>query len=98
MRLSDLEIAQGMQGMDGWVLAQDKSFIQKEWDFDSFPTAMAFFASVGKLAEEADHHPECLSSHTQMRIRLWTHDAKGLTKKDFQLAQQIDDLGKQSSI
>jgi 4a-hydroxytetrahydrobiopterin dehydratase len=93
MRLSDLEVTQGMLGLNGWTLAQDKSCIQKEWVFDRFSTALAFFMSVGKLAEEANHHPECLSSYTRMRIRLWTHDANGLTSKDFELAQHIDGLG-----
>ena len=90
MLMNSADIAHEMTSLDGWSLDQDKPCIHKEWVFDSFPTAMAFFAAVGVLAESADHHPECLSSFTHFRIRLWTHDAQGLTMKDFQLARQID--------
>jgi pterin-4a-carbinolamine dehydratase len=44
------------------------------------------------LANDQDHHPEVWSCQTQMRIRLWTHDAGGLTDKDIRLAMAIDQL------
>jgi 4a-hydroxytetrahydrobiopterin dehydratase len=92
MLMNSADIANEMTSLDGWSLDQDLPCIHKAWVFDSFPTAMAFFAAVGGLAESADHHPECLSSFTHFRIRLWTHDAKGLTMKDFELARRIDKL------
>jgi 4a-hydroxytetrahydrobiopterin dehydratase len=72
----------------------DTAHIRKEWVFDSFQTAMRFIVQVGELAEAADHHPELLSVYTKIVIRLSTHDAKGLTHKDFDLARQIDGLTK----
>jgi 4a-hydroxytetrahydrobiopterin dehydratase len=47
---------------------------------------------VAMLADQQDHHPECLSLYTHIRIRLWTHDAGGLTHKDMTLAKAIDAL------
>jgi 4a-hydroxytetrahydrobiopterin dehydratase len=47
---------------------------------------------VSELAEIQNHHPEITSAYTRIRIKLWTHDANGLTNKDFELAQAIDKL------
>jgi 4a-hydroxytetrahydrobiopterin dehydratase len=72
----------------------DTAHIRKEWVLDSFQTAIRFIVQVGALAEAADHHPELLSAYTKIVIRLTTHDANGLTHKDFELAKQIDSMNK----
>jgi 4a-hydroxytetrahydrobiopterin dehydratase len=92
MLLSEHEIALGLQRLHGWRLNDEPLCIQKEWTFNSFRTAMNFFAAVGELAERVDHHPALFSNYKKMRIQLNTHDAHGLTAKDFQLAMQIDEL------
>lgn len=91
-RLHPEQISQELQQLDGWTLDADKTSICKLLKFDSFKTAMNFFVRAGELAEVLDHHPEFLSSYTSMKIRLMTHDAHGLTDKDFELAKQIDQL------
>lgn len=90
--MNSTDIQAALQQLDQWTLDAHKASVRKEWNFDSFKTAMHFFAQVGELAEKMDHHPELLSNYTRMRIRLTTHDAYGLTHKDFNLAQQIDQL------
>ncbi len=90
--MNSTDIQAALQQLDQWTLDAHKASVRKEWNFDSFKTAMHFFAQVGELAEKMDHHPELLSNYTRMRIRLTTHDAYGLTHKDFDLAQQIDQL------
>jgi 4a-hydroxytetrahydrobiopterin dehydratase len=47
---------------------------------------------VADIAEHQNHHPEFLSVYRKMRVRLSTHDASGLTQKDFDLAAAIDSL------
>lgn len=91
-RLSGPALAQALSGLQGWTLAPEPDHIAQTWTFDSFQTAMDFWAQVAALAERHDHHPECLSTYTHLRIRLWTHDAGGLTLKDVQLASDIDQL------
>jgi 4a-hydroxytetrahydrobiopterin dehydratase len=95
MRLAKLNrpaITQGLQTLDNWALDADSASISKTWTFNSFRTAMTFFAEVGEIAERDQHHPEFLSVYTRMQIRLTTHDADGLTHKDFELAAEIDRL------
>ena len=92
------EIHRGMAHLRAWTLDDDMQSIHKAWEFDSFKTAMAFFASVGELAEAHDHHPELLSNYTTMRVKLWTHTVHGLTRKDFELAVAIDKLVEESFV
>ena len=58
----------------------------------SFPAALAFVAAVGRLAEEADHHPDIDIRWRTVRLAVATHDAGGLTELDFALARAVDAL------
>lgn len=60
--------------------------------FNNFSQAFAFMTQVAILAEKADHHPDWSNSYNKVIIRLTTHDAGGLTTKDFQLASEIATL------
>jgi 4a-hydroxytetrahydrobiopterin dehydratase len=42
------------------------------------------------LAEKMDHHPEWFNVYNRVEVTLNTHDAKGLTELDFQLAREMD--------
>lgn len=95
-RLNSQEIEQGLSTLDSWTLDAHKASIRKEWSFESFKTAMRFLSDVGDMAERHNHHPEFLATYTQVRIRLLTHDAHGLTQKDFELAAEIDRLIQQN--
>lgn len=66
--------------------------IQREWRFDDFPSALAFINRVGALAEAANHHPDIRNSWNRVQLSLTTHDAGGLTDRDFDLAKRIDGL------
>ena len=86
------EIAKALKTIQGWTLESDEAFMHKQWQFDSFKTAMEFITEVADIAEHQNHHPEFLSVYRKMRVRLSTHDASGLTQKDFDLAAAIDNL------
>jgi 4a-hydroxytetrahydrobiopterin dehydratase len=49
---------------------------------------------IGLAAESMDHHPEIFNVYSTVNIALNTHDANGLTEKDFALAKQIEELAK----
>jgi 4a-hydroxytetrahydrobiopterin dehydratase len=89
-QLGDLELQQALVQLEGWHLEPAPPSIVKSWNFNTFRTAVRFFDQVAELAELHEHHPECLSVYTRMQIRLWTHDAGGLTAKDISLALAID--------
>jgi 4a-hydroxytetrahydrobiopterin dehydratase len=58
-----------------------------------FADALAFVNAVGRLAEEADHHPDIDIRWDTVTLRLSTHSEGGITKADLALAQAIDELG-----
>ena len=87
-RLSNAEIAKMLGTVPGWKKTKGK--IRKTIVFRNFVGAMAFTTSVALLAESAHHHPLILVQWNTVTLRLWTHSAGGLTKKDFALAKKID--------
>ncbi len=47
--------------------------------------------AIGHLAEAAWHHPDLAISYNRIEVGLSTHDAKGITDRDFALAREIED-------
>ena len=62
------------------------------YQFKDFPAAIRFVNAVARLAEQAGHHPDIDIRWNQVVLTLTTHDAGGLTKKDFALAEKFDRL------
>ena len=59
---------------------------------DDFVAALAFVGDVGRLAEEADHHPDIDIRYDRVTLALMTHDSDGITQADLDLARAIDRL------
>jgi 4a-hydroxytetrahydrobiopterin dehydratase len=91
-KLNSDEIKVAINQLDHWLLEPQQPSIYKEWNFNNFRTTINVLDQICELAELQDHHPEILTNYTHLKIRLWTHDAKGLTHKDFTLASAIDQL------
>ncbi|NQW84506.1 MAG: 4a-hydroxytetrahydrobiopterin dehydratase [Alcaligenaceae bacterium] len=66
--------------------------ITRDWVFVDFNEAFAFMTRVALLAERYDHHPEWSNVYNRVSITLTTHDAGGLSSRDLELAQRIDNL------
>jgi 4a-hydroxytetrahydrobiopterin dehydratase len=75
-----------------WHLAADKKSIHQSFAFKTFTEAFSFMTHVALLAEKADHHPDWSNSYNKVDISLSSHDAGGLTKKDFDLATAISEF------
>lgn len=89
-KLSKLEIEKSIKALDHWSLNEKK--IEKKFEFNDFSEALSFIVRVGLLAEKQNHHPELFTVYNKVSIALSTHDADGLTDKDFKLATSIDKL------
>jgi 4a-hydroxytetrahydrobiopterin dehydratase len=66
--------------------------IEKKFVFRNFSEALGFIVQVGLLAEKQSHHPELFNVYNKVNIRLSTHDAGGVTDKDFDLAKAIEKI------
>ena len=95
-QIESTDVQQAMGSLSGWTLdthpQHHTACLFKSWTLPSFEAAVARFNQIAQLAQTQDHHPEVLSSYTQLQVRIWTHDAAGLTHKDFTLAEAIDQL------
>lgn len=76
----------------GWTLEPTRDGIIKRYSFADFAEAFGFMTRVALLAEKADHHPEWSNVYNRVDILLTTHDAKGLSMRDIELARAIDKL------
>jgi 4a-hydroxytetrahydrobiopterin dehydratase len=66
--------------------------ITRTFEFKDFPAAINFVGTVAVIAEEAWHHPDIDIRWNKVTLTLTTHDAGGLTEKDFALARRFDKL------
>jgi 4a-hydroxytetrahydrobiopterin dehydratase len=67
--------------------------ISRTFAFKDFPAAIRFVNGAAKLAEAAWHHPDIGIRWNKVTLALTTHDAGGLTRKDFALAKKFSRLG-----
>jgi len=86
--LTDDRIAERLGTLDGWSREGDE--IVKTFELPTFPDAITFVNRVAERAEAADHHPDLDIRYRKVRVALSTHDAGGLTDKDFDLAIEIE--------
>jgi 4a-hydroxytetrahydrobiopterin dehydratase len=66
--------------------------LQRTFKFENFVEAMAFVNKVAEQAEDAQHHPDILVRYSKVTLTLSTHDAGGITQKDFDFAREVDRL------
>lgn len=88
-KLTEAEIAERLEELSGWTQQDDT--ISKTYKLPSFPAAVAFVTHIGFLAEAAGHHPDIDIRYNKVTLALTTHDAGGLTAKDFDLAAAADE-------
>jgi 4a-hydroxytetrahydrobiopterin dehydratase len=86
--LSAHEVESRLGSLAGWQVEAGE--LVKTFTFNDFRASLRFVNRVGELAEAAGHHPDIDIRYNRVRLRLTTHDANGLTEKDFNLAAQAD--------
>ncbi|MGB1092696.1 MAG: 4a-hydroxytetrahydrobiopterin dehydratase [Oceanobacter sp.] len=75
---------------EAWEIRHGK--LCKDFRFRDFVTAFGFMSQVALLAEKANHHPEWQNVYNKVSIQLVTHDVGGLSSRDFELAEEIENL------
>jgi 4a-hydroxytetrahydrobiopterin dehydratase len=85
--LSETQIRERLARLPGWERRGDE--IRRTWTFADFESSMAFVNRVAALAQAADHHPDIDIRYSKVTLALSTHDAGGLTERDFDLAEAI---------
>jgi len=89
-KLSEQEVASHLGALPEWRI--EKGELTRTFTFKDFVAALAFVNLVGERAEAAGHHPDIDIRYNKVRLGLVTHDAGGLTAKDFDLAANVNRL------
>jgi 4a-hydroxytetrahydrobiopterin dehydratase len=88
--LSQDDILERLKELEHWSVKDQK--LHREYTFKDFVRAFGFMSSVALLAEKMNHHPEWFNVYNTVRVELTTHDAGGISSKDFKLAKRMDEL------
>jgi 4a-hydroxytetrahydrobiopterin dehydratase len=86
----EVKIQQAVAALANWQ--RHGEIISRTFPFKDFPAAMQFVNDVAKIAEQVQHHPDIDIRWNKVTLALTTHDAGGLTEKDFAMARQCDVL------
>lgn len=89
-KLTEDQIADELTTHSEWVELNGQ--IQRTFQFEEFVQAMAFVNKVAQYAEQVQHHPDILIRYNKVTLSVSTHDAGGITHKDFDLATIADEL------
>lgn len=88
--LSEREIKSKLISVPDWQVESGE--LVRTFLFKDFRGSLNFVNGVGELAEQAGHHPDMDIRYNKVRLGLVTHDAGGITEKDFDLAAKADRL------
>lgn len=91
--LTQAQILKKLATISGWMTNKKQTELSKVFETDSFVNGLSFIARITVHAELLKHHPMIEFTYSKVKVTLTTHDAKGLTIKDFELAERIDKLG-----
>lgn len=68
----------------------DNQYLQREWKVANFAAALEMVNKFGAIAEAEGHHPDITFGWGYVKVKIWTHKIKGLTRSDFVLAAKYD--------
>jgi 4a-hydroxytetrahydrobiopterin dehydratase len=91
--LSHAAVERELAALPHWSRAGEE--IVRVFDCGNFNGSIAFVNAIAAAANAADHHPDIAIAWNSVTVRLSSHDAHGLTERDFSLARTIDALGEQ---
>jgi len=87
-----ISLQEAKNKLKNWEETSDtREALSKNFTFNNFKTAFSFMTMVALKAEQIDHHPEWSNVYNNVSIILTTHDVKGLSEKDIELGEFIDE-------
>jgi 4a-hydroxytetrahydrobiopterin dehydratase len=89
MPLKGAALADRARELSGWEVIEEHH-LHKAFKFPDFQKALDFVNRAGAIAEAQNHHPDILLGWGKAEVTTYSHDANGLTDRDFILAAAID--------
>lgn len=88
--LKENDIENKLEKLEGWTY--NENAIHTTLEFDNFKDAFSAMTRIAFEAEAQQHHPNWFNVYNTLEISLSTHDAGGVTEKDFKLAHTIETI------
>jgi 4a-hydroxytetrahydrobiopterin dehydratase len=89
-KASEQELKSFLDRHSAWSISQDK--LHREFVFGNFVQAFGFMTQAALYAEKSDHHPEWFNVYKKVIVDLTTHEADGITERDFSLAEKMEEI------
>jgi len=89
-KLNESEIRFQLQKLRGWEYIDEA--IETTFEFKNFKETFSIMTRIAFECEAQNHHPDWSNVYNTLNIRLNTHDAGGVTEKDFKLAETIEEI------
>lgn len=89
-KLTPSEISSHLLKLPDWSVKDGK--LHRDYQFPDFSLAIGFMMSAAVLIEKKDHHPEWFNVYNKVTVDLTSHDAGGITAKDFDLAAALEQI------
>jgi 4a-hydroxytetrahydrobiopterin dehydratase len=89
-KLTPEELEAALKALPGWSIQNEK--LHREYRFPDFAHAFGFMTTAAIEIEKRNHHPEWSNVYSRVTVDLTTHDSKGITQKDVDLAQLLEQL------
>ena len=91
-RLEEAQLKTALEKLPGWEVRNGK--LARVFKFKDFGDAFGFMAACALRIHALDHHPEWSNVYSTVNVELVTHDAKGITAKDVELAGVMEQIAK----
>lgn len=89
-KLSKEEIEKKLEQLNGWEYVEGA--LETTFEFENFKETFSIMTRIAFECEAQGHHPDWSNVYNSLNIRLNTHDANGVTEKDFKLALAIEEI------
>lgn len=89
--LNSAELEARLKSIPKWNLNQAGK-LERQFKFKTFAEAFSFMTRIAFEAEKLNHHPDWFNSYNLVKVELISHDQKGITSRDVELAQTIDHI------
>ena len=85
------EIAERLSGpLAAWK--HEDGHLTRVFETGSWQRTLLLANAIGFVGEAAWHHPDLRLSYPRLKVLLTTHDAGGITDRDFELARRIEEV------
>jgi 4a-hydroxytetrahydrobiopterin dehydratase len=88
--LTPSQISEGLATLRGW--SREKDSLRREYRFANFVQAWSFMTGSAIEAQALNHHPDWSNAYSRVEVHLTTHDVKGVTALDLELARRMEAL------